>query len=193
MSFPIDRPAPPRLLPAASLPRSTYVPGRTAKLAPAEYRQFADAAAPVSWQQSNEYLWGCELFNHGFYWEAHEVWEELWHRLGRTGPDADFLKGLIKLAAVGVKVREGKPLGVERHCRRAAELFTSLLPRLPAGETAHRGGLSLAELVAAADPARWDSICCDRVAGNRDLASPMPPDGRLIDLVLFPRVQPSVN
>ena len=42
---------------------------------------------------------------------------------GRTGKVADILKGLIKLAAAGVKAREGKPAGVRRHARRAEELF----------------------------------------------------------------------
>ncbi len=36
---------------------------------------------------------------------------------------ADFLKGLIQLAAAGVKHREGVPQGVTNHARRAAELF----------------------------------------------------------------------
>ena len=66
------------------------------------------------------------LFNAGYYWEAHEAWESLWHRAGRSGPTADFVKGLIKLAAAGVKLREHNPDGVERHARRAGELFESV-------------------------------------------------------------------
>jgi len=34
---------------------------------------------------------------------------------------ADLLKGLIKLAAAGVKVRQGQPRGVVTHATRAAE------------------------------------------------------------------------
>ena len=64
-----------------------------------------------------------DLFNHGFYREAHEVWESLWMAAGRRGPTADFLKGLIHLAAAGVKIREGVPAGVRSHGARAAELF----------------------------------------------------------------------
>jgi predicted metal-dependent hydrolase len=74
------------------------------------------------WWQAR-FLRGADLFNAGYYWEAHEVWEELWHIEGRRGPTADVLKGLIKLAAAGVKVREGRENGVRSHCRRAAELF----------------------------------------------------------------------
>ena len=41
------------------------------------------------------------------------------------GPTADVLKGLIKLAAAGVKVRQGQPHGIVTHARRAAALFES--------------------------------------------------------------------
>ncbi len=41
------------------------------------------------------------------------------------GPTADVLRGLIKLAAAGVKVREGREPGVRTHARRAAECFAA--------------------------------------------------------------------
>lgn len=75
------------------------------------------------WPRSPPYLRGVALFNAGYYWEAHEAWESLWHAHGRAGATADVLKALIKLAAAGVKVREGQPHGVTTHARRAAELF----------------------------------------------------------------------
>lgn len=73
---------------------------------------------------SEPFLWGRRLFRSGYYWEAHEAWEGLWHVLGRTGPRADLVKGLIKLAATGVKVREHNRDGVQRHLARAEELTT---------------------------------------------------------------------
>lgn len=75
------------------------------------------------WRENSTYLYGFDLFNHGYYWEAHEAWESLWHAAGRDGATADFLKGLIKLAAAGVKFREGNAAGVERHARRSLELL----------------------------------------------------------------------
>src|SRR5262249_29652703 len=68
---------------------------------------------------------GVELFDAGYYWEAHEAWEVLWHAAGRRGPKADVLRGLIKLAAAGIKVRERREAGVRTHARRAAECFAS--------------------------------------------------------------------
>ena len=69
---------------------------------------------------------GFDLFNHGYYWEAHEAWEQCWVAEDRQGELADVLKGLIKLAAAGVKAREGKTEGVRRHARRAEELLRAI-------------------------------------------------------------------
>jgi hypothetical protein len=98
---------------------------------------------------------GIELFNAGYYWEAHEVWEELWHACGRRGTTADLLRALIKLAAAGVKVRERQEHGVRTHARRAAELLISAQERGDASLL----GLDLAYLIerahdVATDPPR---------------------------------------
>jgi predicted metal-dependent hydrolase len=45
------------------------------------------------------YLAGIVLFNRGDYFEAHEVWEDLW--MDCAGPDKKFYQGLIQ-AAVGL-------------------------------------------------------------------------------------------
>jgi uncharacterized protein len=74
---------------------------------------------------SPQFIRGVALFNAGYYWEAHEVWEGLWHAYGRKGVLADVIKALIKLAAAGVKVREGQEHGVRTHAGRAAELFAA--------------------------------------------------------------------
>lgn len=92
--------------------------GRTSSLPP--------ALDPGRWWDSPAYLWGCDLFNHGYYWEAHESWEGLWIAAGRKGPIARFLQGLIHLAAAGVKVREGKAAGVRSHAERAGAAFAEV-------------------------------------------------------------------
>jgi predicted metal-dependent hydrolase len=83
---------------------------------------------PPRWHECRDYLHGLDLFNHGFYWEAHEAWEGLWHAAGRKGAAADFLKGLIRLAAAGVKHRANQPAGVKSHARRAAQLWRAARP-----------------------------------------------------------------
>ena len=70
-----------------------------------------------------DWLYALDLFNEGYAWEAHEAWEQFWHALGRTTPEARFVQGLIHLAAAAVKIREGKPAGVTKHTQRARELL----------------------------------------------------------------------
>jgi hypothetical protein len=115
------------------LPPYTYVPGRSPHpVSDPKGHMYGHNPAqpppldPTNWQHSEVYLYGIDLFNHGFYWEAHEAWESLWHAAGRTGIVADFLKGLIKLAAAGVKSLEENSTGVARHCNRAIDLLRSI-------------------------------------------------------------------
>lgn len=81
---------------------------------------------PAELDQNFEFRFAVDLFNHGYYWEAHEAWEGLWQASGRQGSLADFFKALIHLAAVGVKAREGNINGVIKHAQRAQELFEGI-------------------------------------------------------------------
>jgi uncharacterized protein len=93
---------------------------------PAELTEQDRAPTNKDWSSCQAYLWGVDLFNAGFYWEAHEAWESVWHAAGRRGPVADLQKSLIKLAAAGVKAREGRINGVERHATRSIELANAI-------------------------------------------------------------------
>jgi hypothetical protein len=97
---------------------------------------------PAAWRSSDAYLYAADLFNHGFYWEAHEAWESLWHAAGRSGVVATWLKALIKLAAAGVKAREGNSAGVARHASRARELLAEMADSLPKDAADRFAGLS---------------------------------------------------
>ena len=143
-------------------PSYTYVPGKNPHpVREADGHSFGlpevhlDGFDPDDWSNCQEFLFGIDLFNAGFYWEAHEQWEAVWHATGRKGVVADFLKGMIKLAAAGVKLLEGRPIGVERHARRAAELFLST-----GHEHRRLCGFDVTELV------RTSRQLCDEVAGD---------------------------
>jgi hypothetical protein len=82
--------------------------------------------AQADWVHCREYCFAVDLFNAGYYWEAHEQWEVLWNAAGRTGTTADFFKALIKLAAAGVKAREGNPEGMLRHVTRTVQLLQTV-------------------------------------------------------------------
>lgn len=146
---------PPRLLPDRKLPPYSYVPGVSPHpVSDPNGHSFqmplvsAPAGEMAEIDEEKAFRWGCDLFNQGYYWESHEVWEALWHKAGRSGPEADFLKGLIQLAAAGVKAREGQVHGVERHAKRAVELFRQVAAIAP-GQL--RFGLDLDSLILAAE------------------------------------------
>jgi uncharacterized protein len=145
---------PPRYCPQRELPPYSYVPGGGWPHPTSDERGHSfgrhELAAPLdefNWRGNESWLFAIDLFNHGYCWEAHEAWESLWHACGRTGPVADLLKGLIKLAAAGVKSREGRPAGVKQHASRAVELLTTAKNVL--GPTPF--GLNLRDVLAAAE------------------------------------------
>jgi hypothetical protein len=145
----------PRFVPGREFPAYAFVPGRLPhpESDPAGHhygiaRPPAEEIDPQRWQSSETYLYGIDLFNAGFYWESHVEWESLWIAAGRRGLTADFLKGLIKLAAAGVKHREDRDPGVRSAAKRSAELFGATAQRC--GEPVFLG-LRLAELIAQAE------------------------------------------
>src|SRR4051794_21237480 len=115
-----DRKVPRRLL-GEPLPAYAHLPGQTPHpLNDPQGHSFGEAndppaLDPAGWGASRAYLRGLDLFNAGYFWEAHEVWEGLWKAAGRRGPAADFLKGLIQFAVAGLKQRQGLPALTQSH------------------------------------------------------------------------------
>ncbi len=141
--MPVPTP-PPRYAPDIPLPPNAYVPGHgqphpvndplghlfnSPELAPLPLDHLPDdpafrrCALAALLATDPRWLHALDLFNEGFSWEAHEAWEQFWHALGRTTPEARVVQGLIHLAAAAVKIREGKPAGVTKHTQRARELL----------------------------------------------------------------------
>lgn len=145
----------PRYRPDLDFPAYAYVPGRGPHpVSDPRGHSYGSALSgiaapdPENPAGSPEFLQAVDLFNYGYYWEAHEVWESLWIACGRSGSTAGFLKGLIKLAAAGVKAREGRPLGVRRHAEGARELFEGTAQTTQGSAVL---GLDLKQLIAAAE------------------------------------------
>ncbi len=59
------------------------------------------------WQQCDAYLYGIDLFNYGFWWEAHESLEAVWHTAGRTTETGQFIQGLIQISVAHLKKHQG--------------------------------------------------------------------------------------
>lgn len=122
---------PERYCPERSFPAYAFVPGQHPHpVTDPDGHSFQQAEESPPLPEPGEltslpdFRFGVDLFNAGYYWEAHEAWEGIWLACGRKGTVADLLKGLIRLAAAGVKAREGNAQGVTRHAQRAEQLFT---------------------------------------------------------------------
>lgn len=65
------------------------------------------------WRESVDYLFACDLYNHGYWWEAHETWEGLWQLTDKSKVQGRFLQTLIQVAACHLKLHMGKLGGVD--------------------------------------------------------------------------------
>ena len=61
----------------------------------------AEPLPPEMWRQNEDYLYGVDLYNFAYWWEAHEAWEGLWHQAEDTY--RLFLQGLIQVSAAFIK------------------------------------------------------------------------------------------
>ena len=148
----------PRLLPPAELPSYTFIPGTET---PHPYRhpeghshkRKSTASRPLTetgWADNRSYLLAIDLFNMGYYWEAHDEWDRLWRVSGPESLVGRFLKGLVKLGAAGLKVRENRIHGVRRHAASSGEVFADVAAET---ESERFCGLKLTMLQFAADRA----------------------------------------
>jgi hypothetical protein len=67
---------------------------------------------PDEWRTLEAWLYGVDLFNAHYFWEAHEAWEGLWAAVPRDSVPALLLQGLIQLAAALLKLHLGSEYGV---------------------------------------------------------------------------------
>ncbi|MCC6408844.1 MAG: DUF309 domain-containing protein [Planctomycetes bacterium] len=121
---------PPRYAPKRPFPSHAFVPGRTPRHATdardgCDGRELGNALAPERWREDGDYLFGVDLYNAGFLWEAHEAWEGPWR--ASTDPRQRLqLQGLIQLAAACLKLEMAEPSGADRLARAASEKLLSL-------------------------------------------------------------------
>jgi uncharacterized protein len=81
------------------------------------------------WPSHLNYLYGIDLLNHGYFWEAHVEFEAIWNAHGRQGIEAELMKALIKWAAAGVKAAIESRAAATGHLERALEILDPLNPQ----------------------------------------------------------------
>ena len=116
----------PRSCPERTLPARAYLPGFSPPGARPE-----ETRCDSSWNGHASTLgadvgfrWGLDLFNGGFYWEAHETWEALWMQAKPDTACRFYLQGLIQFAAAMLKTRRGQWRSFDSLYARASEKFS---------------------------------------------------------------------
>ncbi|NWF72149.1 MAG: DUF309 domain-containing protein [Nitrospirae bacterium] len=79
------------------------------------------------WQTSEDYLYGIDLYNFAYWWECHEVFEGLWHTMGRNSEQGNFLQAFIQFAAANLK----RFLGNEQAAQKLTRSGLARLQNLP--------------------------------------------------------------
>lgn len=108
------------------------------------------------WQEQEEYLYGADLYNHGYWWEAHEAWEGLWKAIPREDAAHRFIRGLIQAGACYLQMHQRKWEGARRL---RAEAIGHLL-NVPRGTSGRFMGVEVGEYVAQAS-AKWEDVLGD--------------------------------
>lgn len=85
---------------------------------------------PEAWRENDEYLFGCDLYNFNYWWEAHEAWEAVWKTTGRTDATGQFLQGLIQISAGMIKWWIGNEGGMRRLLNVGVERLRSVRQRI---------------------------------------------------------------
>ncbi len=81
---------------------------------------------PGDWRNNEVYRQGIDLYNFAYWWECHEALEGLWHLTGHQGSEAQFLQGVIQVAAANLRRHLGTPGGARRLGREAVGRLESV-------------------------------------------------------------------
>jgi hypothetical protein len=83
-------------------------------------------------ERGDAFAYGADLYNHGFFWEAHDVWEAPWMAATPNSARRQTLRTLIQMANACLKLAMGKRNAFER-------LATEIAQNSPGEGLAHRG------------------------------------------------------
>jgi len=112
-----------------------------------------------------------DLFNHAFWWEAHEAWEGLWSHA--EGTQRLFLQGLIQLAAALLKHRLQSARGCIRLAGGARDKLVAVCQREPLAPGERFMGMDVPALLHAIDAAFAPVLRAERVGALPPLAAPL--------------------
>jgi hypothetical protein len=102
---------------------------------------------PEKWTGNGAYLYGVDLFNHGYWWEAHEAWENVWLTTKKSDLEGQFLQGLIQFSAALLKLYSGNKSGFDNLYQEAEKKIQFCLQELSKNHRRQFMGLNLTEWI----------------------------------------------
>ena len=104
LGTPAGRSPPYRFVPGQSPHPTRDSKGHSYNVKPQQLMSFE----AENWHSCEEYLYGIDLFNHGFWWEAHEALETVWVAAGgRYTETGAFIQGIIQITVAHLKWFQG--------------------------------------------------------------------------------------
>jgi len=131
----------PRYWPDRRLPAYRYVPGLHPHPTrdPRGHSHAGEASLPATgpwdpaaWAELAQWLWGVDLFNRFYFWEAHEAWEDLWRSAPRNSAPGLMLQGLIQISAALLKSHMGALAASHRLSTAGIDKLNLVAGRTPA-------------------------------------------------------------
>lgn len=114
----MTRAAVPAGVEAWPLPDVPYVPGVTPRPTSSAVFEISEAAPavtdPARWFEHEAWLAGFRLYRHGYFWEAHEVWEPVWIGARPNSAERFMVQGLIQVANACLKLKMARPKAARR-------------------------------------------------------------------------------
>jgi len=112
------------------LPESVFLPG-LGSARPEEREYSGQPWSADNWQEIEPWLFGVDLFNAGYFWEAHEAWERVWASWPKDSAEGLLLRGCIQAAAALLKVRLNCIGGVRKLSARSLKTWQKVLEDRP--------------------------------------------------------------
>lgn len=100
---------------------------------------------PENWKNNEHYLYGVDLFNYGYWWEAHEAWEGVWLTTKKFDLNGQFLQALIQFSAALLKLYSGNKAGFEKLYQEAEKRIQFCLKELSEDPPRSYMGLNIPE------------------------------------------------
>lgn len=118
------------LCPERGLPESAFLPG-TGMPRPQEIEYLGAPWTAESWSEIEPWLYGVDLYNNEFFWEAHEAWEAVWKSWDKESSEALLIRGCIQSAAALLKLRLKSEGGARKLSKRALKTLERALELSP--------------------------------------------------------------